>query len=299
MSTLSIQKSVTVPWVRAQKGQNKISMLTAYDYPTAVLLDEAGIDVLLVGDSVATVIYGEENTLSVTMEDLLRHTRAVSRGAKRALVVGDMPFMSYQVSVESALQNAGRFLKEAGAQAVKLEGGNEVANTVQAITRAGIPVVGHIGLTPQSICAMGNYRMHGKTQEERKMLIESAQALANAGAFAIVLECVESSLAEEITQAIPVPTIGIGAGEQCDGQVLVTHDLVGLTAGRVPRFVHPLASLREPFLEAARGFILRTQGQQLPLDNSCQNRPEQNRPGITNLTDTPSFSKGDEIATRT
>ncbi len=260
MSTFIAHKPVTVPWIRAQKGIQKITMLTAYDYPTAVLLDESGIDVLLVGDSVGTVIYGEENTLSVTLEDMVRHTQAVSKGAKRALVVADMPFMSYQVSVEQALSNAGRLIKEGRAQAVKLEGGTEVSETVRALCRAGIPVVGHIGLTPQSIHAMGSYRMHGKTDSERRYLLDSAQVLADAGAFALVLECVEETLSQEMTRTLSIPTIGIGASSNCDGQVLVTHDLVGLTIGRVPKFVNPVASLREPFKEAITQYIQRTRG---------------------------------------
>jgi 3-methyl-2-oxobutanoate hydroxymethyltransferase len=259
MSTLITQKAVTVPWIRAQKGKQKVTMLTAYDYPTATFLDEAGVDLLLVGDSVATVIYGEPNTLSVTMEDMIRHTQAVSRGAKRALVVADMPFMSYQVNPEQALTNAGRLLKEGRAQAVKLEGGMEMASTVQALSRAGIPVVAHIGLTPQSIHAMGSYRMHGKTQQEQAYLLESARVLSEAGAFAVVLECVEENLAKEITQKISVPTIGIGAGKDCDGQVLVTHDLVGLTVGRVPKFVQPLAHLQDSLKLAVSAYIRRTQ----------------------------------------
>ncbi len=252
-------KQVNVPWVRSQKGHQALTMLTAYDYPTAALLDETGIDMLLVGDSLATVVYGEPNTLSVTMEDMLRHTRAVARGAKRAMVIGDMPFLSYQVSSEQAVLNAGRFLKEAQAQAVKLEGGIEIAPTIQAITRAGIPVVAHIGLTPQSIHALGNYRIHGKSDTERRYLLESAQAVCESGAFAVVLECVEESLTAEITRAVQIPTIGIGSGTGCDGQVLVTPDLLGLTAGRVPKFVEPLAELREPMSEAIRRYISRTQ----------------------------------------
>jgi 3-methyl-2-oxobutanoate hydroxymethyltransferase len=259
MSSLTTQKPVTVPWIRAQKNQKKITMLTAYDYGTAALLDEAGIDVILVGDSLGTVVYGEPNTLSVTIEDMLRHTQAVCRGSHRALVVADMPFMSYQVSIEQALIQAGRLIKEGRAQAIKLEGGFELAPTVQALSRAGIPVMGHIGLTPQSIHAMGSYRMHGKTQEEKQYLLESAQALANAGAFAVVLECVEEGLSREITKGIGIPTIGIGAGPDCDGQVLVTPDLVGLTIGRVPKFVHPLANLKEPFRQAIQQFIQRTE----------------------------------------
>jgi 3-methyl-2-oxobutanoate hydroxymethyltransferase len=261
MSSAFQAKAVTVPGIRAQKGQAKVTMLTAYDYPTAQILDEAGVDMLLIGDSLATVVYGEPNTLGVTMEDMLRHTRAVSRAAKRALVVADMPFMSYQVSVEQAVTNAGRFLKEAGAQAVKLEGGTEMAAVIRAITRAGIPVCAHIGLTPQTIHAMGHYRMHGKNEAERRYLVESAHAVAEAGAFAVVLECVEESLAAEITREIAIPTIGIGASPACDGQVLVIHDLVGLTAGHVPRFVQPTAALREPMLQAVRAYVDRTRGE--------------------------------------
>ena len=258
MSTLGTTKAVTVPWIRSQKGKEKLTMLTAYDYPTALVLDEAGIDMLLVGDSVATVMYGEPNTLSVTMDDMIRHTRAVTRAAKRALVIGDLPFMSYQVSRELAVMNAGRFLKEAGAQAVKLEGGTEMADTIRAITVAGIPVCAHIGLTPQSINAMGTYRMHGKTNEERQYLLDSAYAVAAAGAFAVVLECVDATLAAEITRAIKIPTVGIGAGNACDAQVLVINDLVGLTAGRVPKFVSPLANLKDPLKEAVQAYIART-----------------------------------------
>jgi 3-methyl-2-oxobutanoate hydroxymethyltransferase len=259
MSTLIVNKPVTAPWICSQKGKQKVTMLTAYDYPTAVYLDECGIDMLLVGDSVATVMYGEPNTLSVTVDDILRHSKAVARGAKRAMVIADMPFMSYQVNAEQALTNAGRFLKEGLAQAIKLEGGTEMAPTIRVLTRAGIPVVGHIGLTPQSIHAMGTYRTHGKNSAEREYLLQSAHQITEAGAFAIVLECVEESLAEQITQEIRIPTIGIGAGTNCDGQVLVTPDLVGLTVGRVPRFVNPLASLREPFQAAIMEFIQRTQ----------------------------------------
>ena len=259
MSSAFVNKSVTVPWVRAQKGKSKLTMLTAYDYPTAVLLDQSGIDMLLVGDSVGTVIYGHPNTLAVTMDDMVRHTQAVTAGVKRSLVVGDLPFMSYQVSKKQALKHAGRLLKEAGAQAVKLEGGIEVAETVTALTRAGIPVVGHIGLTPQSIHSMGYYRTHGRTLEEHNYLMDSARAISQAGAFAVVLECVEENLASEISQKISIPTIGIGSGKNCDGQVLVTHDLVGLTIGRVPRFVDPVANLSTSYRDAIMKFIRRTQ----------------------------------------
>ncbi|MFZ9595045.1 MAG: 3-methyl-2-oxobutanoate hydroxymethyltransferase [Bdellovibrionia bacterium] len=289
MSSSLTTKPVTVKWVAAQKGRQKFTMLTAYDYPTSVLLDETGVDLLLVGDSVATVLFGEPNTLSVTMDDLLRHTRAVTRGAKRAMVIGDMPFMSYQVSAEQALINAGRFLKEGLAQGVKLEGGKEMAEPVRAITRAGIPVMGHIGLTPQSIHALGSYRTHGKTETEQTYLLESAHELAEAGAFALVLECVEESLAARITQEIKIPTIGIGSGPACDGQVLVTHDLVGLTAGRVPQFVKPLAALKIPFQHAVSEFIQRTKS--LPIVNP-NIQPELPSPGLVrDLPLTPSEPK--------
>ncbi len=254
---------VTVPRVKQSKvsaGSPALTMLTAYDYPTARILDDAGIDMILIGDSVGTVIYGDPNTLSVTMEQMLMHTRAVSRGTMRALVVADMPFLSYQISIEQAVQNAGRFLKESGAHAVKLEGGAEMASTIAAITRAGIPVCAHIGLTPQSIQSLGTYRMHGKTPSEREYLLQSARAVAEAGAFAVVLECVESDLAREITENISIPTIGIGAGGSCDGQVLVFHDLVGMTSGHVPRFVKPTAQVGPALSQAVREYVARTRG---------------------------------------
>lgn len=260
MSTYSENKPVTVPGIRSQKGIQKITALTAYDYPMARILDEAGIDMILVGDSLATVVYGETNTLSVTLEEMLRHTLVVARATKRALVIGDMPFMSYQVSEEQAVMAAGRFLKEAKAHAVKLEGGLEMASTIRAITRAGIPVLAHIGLTPQSIHAMGNYRMHGKSKAEQDYLIESANAVAEAGAFGVVLECVQPDLAKLITETVSIPTIGIGAGTDCDGQILVVHDLIGLTLGHVPKFAEPLASVKDQIREAATGYISRTRG---------------------------------------
>lgn len=254
----SPKASVTVPWVLKQKNVAPLTMLTAYDYSTALYLDQNNIDLILVGDSVGTVVYGEQTTLSVTMDQMLFHVRAVSKAVKRALVIGDLPFMSYQVSVEQAVQNAGRFLKEAGAHAVKLEGGTEFAPTIRAIARAGIPVVAHIGLTPQSFYAQGGYRMHGKTDSERHYLLESAKAVVEAGAFLVVLECVEENLARDISKAIRVPTIGIGSGAFCDGQVLVTPDLLGITAGRVPKFVRPVAELRTQMQQGIQQFIERT-----------------------------------------
>ena len=243
-------KRVTVPEVMAAKGTRKLSELTAYDYPTALWADKSGVDMLLVGDSLAMVVLGHEDTLSVGMPEMLHHTLAVSRGAKRAMVIGDMPFMSYQASVEQALINAGRFMKEARANAVKLEGGARVVPQVRAMVEAGIPVQGHLGLTPQSAAQFGGFKVQGKTAEAAKVLIEDACALAEAGCFSIVLEAIPSSIAEMITEAVPIPTIGIGAGPACDGQVLVIHDVLGLFDRFTPRFVKQYAKLGDMIVEA-------------------------------------------------
>jgi 3-methyl-2-oxobutanoate hydroxymethyltransferase len=241
---------VTVPDVMAAKGQRKLSMLTAYDYSTALWVDRSGVDMILVGDSLAMVMLGHEDTLSVGMMEMLHHTRAVTRAAKRALVVGDMPFLSYQVSVEQAVLNAGRFLQEGRAQAVKLEGGARVLTQVQAIIAAGIPVQGHLGLTPQSAAQLGGFKVQGKSAEAAKVLIEDAQALAEAGCFSIVLEAIPAAIAARITASVAVPTIGIGAGADCDGQVLVVHDVLGLYERFRPRFVKQYAQLGEEMLKA-------------------------------------------------
>jgi 3-methyl-2-oxobutanoate hydroxymethyltransferase len=243
-------KKVTVPEVMAAKGKRKLTELTAYDYPTALWADKSGVDMLLVGDSLAMVVLGQEDTLSVGMTEMLHHTLAVSRGAKRALVIGDMPFMSYQGSVEQALMNAGRFLKEARATAVKLEGGARVVPQVKAMVESGIPVQGHLGLTPQSAAQFGGFKVQGKSAEAAKKLIDDAQALAEAGCFSIVLEAIPSPIAEMITQAVQVPTIGIGAGKSCDGQVLVIHDVLGLFDRFVPRFVKQYARFDQQIIEA-------------------------------------------------
>lgn len=261
--TSTTVKKITAPMIRSKKGKEKIACLTAYDYPMARWCDEAGVDVILVGDSLANIIYGESTTLPITMDIMLAHTRAVSRAVKRALVVADMPFLSYQVSKEEAVRNAGRFLKESGAEAIKLEGGMEMEETISAIVRAGIPVMAHIGLTPQSVHAMGGYKMHGKTPSEREVLMENALAVERAGAFSVVLECVEATLAAEITQALSIPTIGIGSGPNSgsasiDGQILVTHDLLGLTEGRTPKFVEPTGAFRAPLVEAIATYVERT-----------------------------------------
>ena len=241
---------VTVPDVMAAKGQRKLSMLTAYDYSTALWVDRSGVDMILVGDSLAMVMLGHEDTLSVGMTEMLHHTRAVTRAAKRALVIGDMPFLSYQVSVEQAVLNAGRFLQEGRAQAVKLEGGARVLTQVQAIIAAGIPVQGHLGLTPQSAAQLGGFKVQGKSAEAAKVLIEDAQALAEAGCFSIVLEAIPAAIAARITASVAVPTIGIGAGADCDGQVLVVHDVLGLYERFRPRFVKQYAQLGEEMLKA-------------------------------------------------
>lgn len=234
--------------------RQKITMLTAYDYPIAHLVDSAGIDMILVGDSLSMVVQGNETTLPVTMDEMIYHTRMVVRATKRAMVVGDMPFMSYQTSVEEAVRNAGRFVKEAGAHAVKLEGGKEILSQVKAITEAEIPVIGHIGLTPQAVLRMGGYKLQGRLPEQAKRIKEDALSLQEAGAIAVVLEVIPSELAKEITQSLHIPTIGIGAGPHCDGQVLVIHDLLGLFEKFTPKFVKKYANLRENILEAIKQY---------------------------------------------
>ena len=241
-SVPATRKKVTTLTFRQKKERGEvISMLTAYDYPTAIAMDRAGVDAILVGDSLAMVVLGYENTLPVTMEEMLHHSRAVARGAKSALLVGDMPFMSYQVSVEEAVRNAGRFLQQGGMDAVKLEGGRERVDAIRAITGAGIPVMGHLGLTPQSINLLGGFRAQGKTAAAAKRLVEDALLLEEAGCFSIVLESVPARLADLITKRLSIPTIGIGAGAGCDGQVLVTHDVLGLFDRFTPKFVKKYA----------------------------------------------------------
>ena len=245
---------VTVPALRGMKGEKKITMLTAYDHPTAKILDNAGVDTILVGDSVGPVVLGYPNTIPVTIEEMIYHTRAVARGARHALVIIDMPFMSYQESIEQAKRNAGRMLKESGAEAVKLEGGTTMRDTIRAMTDIDIPVVAHIGLTPQSIHRMGGYKVQGKGKDVEKLL-EDARAVEEAGAFMVVLECVPRQLAREITEMLSIPTIGIGAGPDCDGQVLVFHDLVGLLGDFRPKFVKQYLNLSVEINNAARSYI--------------------------------------------
>ena len=245
MSRITIQD-----FLRKKSEHRKITMLTAYDYPFAKIVDEAGIDAIIVGDSVGMVVQGIENTLPVTMDEMIYHTKIVSRAVNNAMVIGDLPFMSYQASIEEAVRNAGRFLKEAGASAVKIEGGAEVAGHIRAMTKSDIPVMAHIGLTPQSIHRMGGYKVQGKTEESAKRLLEEAHAAEDAGAFSLLLEAIPKGLARKITKELSIPTIGIGAGPHCDGQVLVLHDVIGLFERFLPRFAKRYANLRDETLRA-------------------------------------------------
>jgi len=239
-------------FLKKKAEKKKITMLTAYDYPFAKIVDETGIDAIIVGDSVGMVVQGLENTLPVTMDEMIYHTKIVSRAVKNALVIGDLPFMSYQVSIEDAVRNAGRFLKDAGASAVKIEGGAEVAPHIRAMTKSDIPVMAHIGLTPQSIHRMGGYKVQGKTEESAKRLIEEAHIVEDAGAFSLLIEAIPMGLAKKITEELSIPTIGIGAGPYCDGQVLVLHDVIGLFERFLPRFAKRYANLRDEALNAIR-----------------------------------------------
>jgi len=249
------KKVTTLTFRQITERGKTITMLTAYDYPTALAMDRSGIDSILVGDSLGMVVLGYENTLPVTMEEMLHHARAVARGAKSALVIGDMPFMSYQVSVEEAVRNAGRFIQQAGMDAVKLEGGRERAEAVRAITGAGIPVMGHLGLTPQSVHQLGGFRAQGKTALAARRLVEDALILEQAGCFSLVLEAIPGRLAELISQRLSIPTLGIGAGLGCDGQVLVTHDLLGLFDRFTPKFVKKYAEFHNEMQRAFAEYI--------------------------------------------
>jgi 3-methyl-2-oxobutanoate hydroxymethyltransferase len=265
---------ITVPDLLQRKTQaadphskaQKITCLTAYDYPTARLLDEAGVDVILVGDSLGMVVLGHENTLSVTIDEMLHHTRAVRRGTRRALVVADMPYGSYHTDTAESLRNAMRFVKEAGAEAVKVEGGERRLELISRLTEAEIPVMGHVGLTPQSLNALGGYRVQGKTADAAEQLIRDARAVEAAGAFAVVLEAVPRELAAQITRELRIPTIGIGAGPDCDGQVLVIHDLLGLTFGQTPRFARQYANLGEIISKAVHEYCEDVRSGTFPSD---------------------------------
>lgn len=258
-----------------QKGQ-RIAMLTAYDWPTATLLDDAGIPVLLVGDSLGMVVQGHETTIPVTLEDMIYHTRMVVRGTKNAMVITDLPFLTYQVSPEQALQNAARLIQEGGGQAVKLEGGEELAPTVRRLVDAGIPVMGHIGLTPQSVHALGGFSVQGRTSTGAQKLLRDALALQEAGAFAVVLEVVPGEVAAAVTEALTIPTIGIGAGAECDGQVLVFHDMIGFTSGYIPKHNKPFASIAEVIQTAAKNYLSEVREGSFPaLAQTISLKPEE------------------------
>lgn len=260
-----MNNKITTSVLRQYKSEGRaIVMLTAYDYPMARLLDEAEVDMLLVGDSLGNVVLGYDSTIPVTMEDMLHHVKAVCRGTKHAMVVADMPFMSYQISIPEALKNAGRLLQEGGAQAVKLEGGVAIADTVRAIVTAGIPVVGHLGLTPQSVNQLGGFKMQAKDEQAAQTLLDDARALEAAGAFALVLECIPAGLARKVSELIAIPTIGIGAGVDCDGQVLVIHDLLGVYSGFTPKFVKKYADLHHDIMTAVQRYSSDVRERQFP-----------------------------------
>lgn len=259
------RKKITLFDINKRKTDGTpITMMTAYDYSAAILVDQAEMDMILVGDSLAMVMLGHTNTNTVSMDDMIYHCRAVSRGAQYAFLVGDMPFMSYQADAAEAVRNAGRFLKEAGMDAIKLEGGQAVADTVRAIVRAGIPVMGHIGLTPQAASQLGGFRVQGRTSEAGQKLLEDALAMQTAGCFAVVLEAVPVPVATAISQRLQIPTIGIGAGAGCDGQVLVYHDLLGLFDRFQPRFVKPYANLRQVITDALTAYKEDVQARRFP-----------------------------------
>ena len=266
---------MTAPKVRAAKGGPKLRMITAYDASSARIADEAGADMILVGDSVANVVLDRETTLEVTMDDMVHHTRAVTATGPKALVIADMPWLSYHVSVEDTVRNAGRFVREAKAGAVKLEGGRKRLPMIEAVLGAEIPVMGHLGLTPQSVHSMGGYKVQGKGVEAARDLITDARALDEAGVFSIVLEGVPDALAQVITKEVSAPTIGIGAGADCDGQVLVFHDLLGLTSGHLPKFVRQYANLHEVATEAVRSWFEDVETGDFPSDDESYHMPDE------------------------
>lgn len=257
-------KNTIITFQQAKQEGKKLSMITAYDYTMAKLVDEARVNAILVGDSLGMVMLGYEDTLSVTMEDMIHHTAAVTRGAKNALIVADLPFMSYQTSVKDAVVNAGRLMKEGRANAVKLEGGIRFQEHIRAIVDASIPVVGHIGMTPQSVHVFGGFKVQGKSEKAAKQLLEDALAVEQAGAFAVVLECVPAALAEVVTQKLSIPTIGIGAGASCDGQVLVYQDMLGMNQDFVPKFTKQFANIGNEIIEGVKTYIQEIQAGTFP-----------------------------------
>lgn len=270
-----MKDKITVPHVRSRKGGQKLTMVTAYDAPTARIVDAAGVDMILVGDSVANVVLGHDDTLAVDIDVMVHHTAAVARTEPRALIVGDMPWMSYHVSVDDAVRNAGRLVRGGGAEAVKLEGGRKRIPVVRAILSAEIPVMGHLGLTPQSVHAMGGYRVQGKAADAAKELLEDAHELAESGIFALVLEGIPDVLAQLITKEVSIPTIGIGAGEHTDGQVLVFHDVLGMHDGHMPKFVRKYANLFDDAVAALHAYVNDVQTGAFPGDEETYHMTEE------------------------
>ena len=268
MSVIKEIKKVTVPQIiRMKERDEKIAMLTAYDALMAEIVDIAGVDIILVGDSAGMVMGGKENTLSVTMEEMLFYTKSVRRGVHNALLVADMPFLSYQVSPEKAIENAGRFLQEAGAEAVKIEGGQTMAPTIRRMVDIGIPVMAHIGLVPQSMHQLGGFKIQGREKNRAAQLLKDARAVADAGAFSLVLEKIPANLAREISESIGIPTIGIGAGPDCDGQVLVTHDMLGIFRKFKPKFVRRYAELGDAIEDACKAYVADIKAKNFPTEN--------------------------------
>jgi 3-methyl-2-oxobutanoate hydroxymethyltransferase len=261
---MATKKFTTASFMESKKKGKKISMLTAYDYSMAKLLDEAGVDSILVGDSLGMVILGYENTLQVTVDDMIHHCKAVARGANRAFVIGDMPFLSYHVNVEESIRNAGRIIQEGNVQAVKLEGGEDVIDKIRGIVKAQIPVMGHLGLTPQSLHLMGGFKVQGKSEEQAQKIIRDALLLQEAGVFGIVLECIPEKLSEIISQKLDIPTIGIGAGKYCDGQVLVSQDMLGMFSNFKPKFVKQYAQLEKDIKQVVGQFIQEIEDMEFP-----------------------------------
>lgn len=264
---MSAKRFATLDFLEMKEKKEKITMITAYDHPTAQLVDEAGVEFILVGDSLGMVVLGYEDTLAVTLDDMIHHGKAVVRGSKNAFVVVDMPFLTYEVSSEDALLNAGRIIQETGAQGVKLEGGLEIIDAVRSITGAGIPLVGHLGLTPQSAGQLGGFKVQGKDPRVAKKMIEDSLALEEAGAFSLVLECVPWQLAKVITEKLSIPVIGIGAGKFCDGQVLVYHDVMGLYTGKRPKFVKQYAEARNEMMKGVQAYISEVRQNIFPEDD--------------------------------
>ena len=280
------QNKITIQDIKqAKKERRKIIMATAYDYPFGLIADEAGVDIVLVGDSLGMVVMGLDGTVAVTMDQMIHHIRAVVSGCKKALVVGDMPFMSYNTSIREAIINAGRLMKEGGCDVVKLEGGVDFAPTVEAIIKAGIPVQGHIGLTPQTASALGGFKMQGKDAQAAKSIIDDAKALEDAGAFSLVLEAVPAPLGELVAKSVAVPVIGIGAGSQVDGQVLVTHDMVGLFDKFVPKFVKQYAQIRPTIIDALKTFKEEVSNESFPASEHSFSMPDKTLDELKKIID--------------